>query len=214
MDKVGITFYDIVGYTIPGFIGVMSLICFMSTLSEQPEPILLFYKLNIIWQIGLSYIFGHIIQTLVSLFYKNDYIKTLEKLKYDNTLLLNAKNNIAKQLKIKVDSLNHYEILIAENNIISDIINNKLGIFRAFQGLYRGMAGALLICFFEAIALLISNKNYVITYENISYTVSRSTLFVSSISFLFLLIICLMRHASFVRSRLRAVVSFYANKTA
>lgn len=212
MDKITITFYDVVGYVIPGFLSLLSIGILISFLTGNPICLTAIYEINVFWQIGIAYIAGHLVQAIVSTVWKNKYDKDLAKTGISQEVFHKFKDKVKKI--VQVDSISHYDILIIENNIADDKIVTKVNMFRAFQGLYKGIIGVLILSMAGALCLLIFPAIDQFAIKNTTIHITNVELWILLGSFAAMLIVSIKRHNAFVRSRLRTIVSYYVGRDA
>ena len=212
MDKITITLYDVVGYVIPGFLSLISIALFFAFLTGNPICLTAIYEVNIFWQIGIAYIAGHLVQAIVSTIWKNKYDTDLRKSNISPEILTKFRESICSI--VQADEISHYDILIIENNISDDKISTKVNMFRAFQGLYKGIIGVLALSIVGAIYLLFFPAVGQFAIKGTTIAITNVSLIVLLVSFLGILIVSVKRHNAFVRSRLRTIVSYYVGRNA
>lgn len=211
MDKISVTLYDLVGYAIPGFIGLMSLVITASLFFENVVFVNILHKLNIVWQIGLAYTFGHVIQSAASIVWKNDYASHIVKIGFENSVIERFAERVARKSNAECNSLTHYDIAAAENDHGCAMCVHKINIFRAFQGLYKGIAAVCVLLSIELIALIWHAPSYELVYSGQSFIFVRVHFVIAFVVVAMLCCVSVKRHDDFVRSRLRVVVSTYSD---
>lgn len=147
--------YDLFGYIMVGSIGILVLLFDLNFFLKIPYPSL---DLNniIIWFI-LVYFFGNIIQGLVGIVGKCNFIKGIftedkEKFEQNQKLILNQAKRYFKLGSVSYD----YTWNTCNLFVISKIPNGYIESFGAYYSLYRGW---LLVFFVQAIVTAIAYWN-------------------------------------------------------
>jgi hypothetical protein len=169
MEKFKVTLYDLLGYLVPGFLTNLVATLYFCYLFENDILLLKFYRLNLVWQLVLGYVSGHLLQAITSFIIRFDFTSWWKRNKWDENLkkkvieALSAELSMEKKDNITID---RKTLRLAGAIIQTEAAITAPEIYRALIGFFRGMTGIFVIMF--AVTLLFYVRNFSLPLRIIS----------------------------------------------
>ncbi len=158
MEKFKVTLYDLLGYLVPGFLANLVITLYFCYLFESDTLLLKFYRLNLVWQIVLGYVSGHLLQAITSFLIRFDFASWWKRNKWDENLKNKVIQALSSELSLKAKdgvTIDRKTLRLAGAIIQTDAIAAP-EVYRALIGFFRGMTGIFVIMFAVALLFYIS----------------------------------------------------------
>jgi hypothetical protein len=214
MDKVSITLYDIFGYLMPGFIGLLALVVFFWSifLPDVPAP---FFK----WELGTAgyvcvvlaaYYLGHVVQAFSSFLFKYPDDALVKKGTSEiKEIIVVVSERIKEDLPPDQELQGRNIVKICDEATIQFGAQGERDVFVYREGFYRGMSVAFLLL---AIALTVRlfQSDAGIQLAHSVYYVTRPQLFVIALLMAIFAYLMKNRYEKFAELRaLRPILAFF-----
>lgn len=217
MKKYSVTFYDLIGYLVPGLFFTLSIATTSSLLFQNGMIVQKVYTMKWPWHLVLGYVSGHIIQAITTAVLRFDVGKWWKKNGWDPQFKKKIISLLGKEMvgNDKADIIpNTTHAHFAENYIKSDIQIDRAETFRALQGFFRGMAGVLASMFFASGLFFILKTPFELNIADVKINISPSVMAVIGILCGLAAVIFYYRFRQFAGYRLRTIfLAFYAAST-
>jgi hypothetical protein len=217
MKKYSVTFYDLIGYLVPGLFLALVVAATASTLLDNKMIFHRFYTLKWPWHLAIAYVAGHAMQAIatialpfnVSSWWRgNDWAPDLKK-----NILYRLENEILERDKSETIPENLI-VHLAEAAITLDHQIERADTFRALQGFFRAMTGVF------SLVTIVSCLFFFFRVPFIFYVSQEELTFPPSVMGLLALLsgTCVLlfyyRFRRFAEYRLRTIfLSYYAYST-
>jgi hypothetical protein len=169
MERFKVTLYDLLGYLVPGFLTNLVVALYLCYVFEADILLLKFYRLNLVWQLVLGYVSGHLLQAITSFFIRFDFTSWWRRNKWDENLKKKVIEALSAELSMKEKdnvTIDRKTLRLAGAIIQTEAAIAAPEIYRALIGFFRGMTGIFVIMF--AVAFLFYVKNFSLPLRIIS----------------------------------------------
>ena len=169
MERFKVTLYDLLGYLVPGFLINLVAAFYLCYVFGTDILLLKFYKLNLVWQLVLGYVSGHLLQAISSYFIRFDFASWWKRNKWDENLKKKVIEALSAELSMK--EKDNFTIDKKTLRLAGGMIQNEAGIaapeiYRALIGFFRGITGIFVIMF--AVTLLFYIRDFSLPLRIIS----------------------------------------------
>lgn len=177
MKQYAVTFYDLIGYIVPGLFLTLVIALGASVILDNELIFQKLYSLRWPWHLVLGYIGGHIIQAITTLALHFDVGKWWRS----NNWHPDFKKELLVRLGHPILGGHSSETLpskltvqLAEGLITSDTPIGKVETFRALQGFFRAMTGVSALMALSCWLFFFKGAEFVFSATNANVSISPS----------------------------------------